>query len=687
MSKEKENLHIEKMAYEEVIKELKKKLDGLHGNITSRIRENLKKHFSQSQVNSMLEGKRVTHWQEEDICRAVALRSLSSKAYSFLRKQVSFPLPSVSTINRWVMKLDVECGVLLSVLHLLKQKALTMSEYDRVCVLSFDEMSVAQQWSYDRGTDTIHSPKSKVQCAMIRGLTKSWKQLVFYNFDTDMTRDVLCDLIVKLEATGMVVVAMVNDLGPSNVKLWNMLGIGINKPSFTNPAASDREVFVFADAPHLLKLIRNNFLDHGFSLNNNFINISSGSVRELVIRSVTDLKAAHRLSHKHIDVQGFQRMNVRLAAQLLSNSTAMALKYFGEQGFLVSHNWEDTSNFLSLANSWFDVFNSRTPREINALKAPYGMHLPEQSKIVEDMLNTAKTMKVGRKGSFFPFQKGLIISCQSLPKLYDFVKTKYNVQYIITHRLNQDGVEHFFGCLRQMGISNQHPSPVEVKYRIRSYLVGKNAELVGRNYNTERENHELSLTGPSFPEDTSQQHSTNDIKDLDSEIMVSAMLFSSMDVNVETENDIENDENNEEMFHVSQANLEECVGTEGLKYFGGYIAHKFPKYDFLGKKEVEESKSWINAVSRRKGALFTPKDDFLKKLQAMERLFVCYHGQKTLRPGKDSMKNLTKEICKYISLPYEIVNFFVKCRVFFRIRILNNNMKHSYKAKKKLKRL
>lgn len=136
-------------------------------------------------------------------------------------------------------------------------------------------------------------------------------------------------------------------------------------------------------------------------------------------------------------------------------------------------------------------------------------------------------------------------------------------------------------------------------------------------------------------------------------MMVSAMLFSSMDVNVETANDIENDENKEEMLHVSQTNLEECVSTEGLEYFGGYIAHKFSKYDFLGKKEVEESNSWINAVSRRKGALFTPKDDFWKKLQAMERLFVCYHGQKTLRQGKDSMKNLTKEICKYISLPYE----------------------------------
>lgn len=159
VTKEKGNLLIEKPAYQEEIKELRRKVESLYGSLSSSVRENLSKCFSQSQVNEFLEGKRFTHWQEEDIYRSLALRSLSSKAYSFLRKQVCFPLPSVTTLNRWVLKLDAECGILFSVLHLLKQKALTVSEYDRLCVLSFDEISVAHQWSYDNGTGTIHSPK------------------------------------------------------------------------------------------------------------------------------------------------------------------------------------------------------------------------------------------------------------------------------------------------------------------------------------------------------------------------------------------------------------------------------------------------------------------------------------------------------------------------------------------------
>ena len=166
---------------------------------------------------------------------------------------------------------------------------------------------------------------------MIRGITSSWKQLIYYDFDTDMSKEILYDIIGKVEAAGFLVVAMVCDLGPTNIRLWNSIGVNVNQTSFTNPAASDRSIYVFADVPHLIKLIRNNFLDWGFNVGET-TNISSACVRELVLRSVHDLKTTHRLSHQHIDVSGVKRMNVKLAAQLLSETTAKTLKYFGQQG-------------------------------------------------------------------------------------------------------------------------------------------------------------------------------------------------------------------------------------------------------------------------------------------------------------------------------------------------------------------
>lgn len=144
---------------------------------------------------------------------------------------------------------------------------------------------------------------------MIRGLVHSWKQLVFYDFDRNMTKDLLFAIIRKVESIGFPVVAVVNDLGPSNVRLWKNLDINTDNTSFPNPSDASREIHVFADAPHLIKLIRNNFLDSGFRLGDGSY-VRSGCVNELIQRSVSDLNTTFRLTANHVSVTGVKRMRV-----------------------------------------------------------------------------------------------------------------------------------------------------------------------------------------------------------------------------------------------------------------------------------------------------------------------------------------------------------------------------------------
>lgn len=75
-----------------------------------------------------------------------------------------------------------------------------------------------------------------------------------------MTVDILNDIIAKLYNIGYNVVAVVNDMGPSNIGLWRNLNISVEKTSFQHPISSTN-IFVFADTPHLIKLARNHFLD------------------------------------------------------------------------------------------------------------------------------------------------------------------------------------------------------------------------------------------------------------------------------------------------------------------------------------------------------------------------------------------------------------------------------------------
>jgi len=62
------------------------------------------------------------------------------------------------------------------------------------------------------------------------GLLAKWKQPIFYDYDCNMTVDLLKTLLEELKSCGYCVVAIVSDLGGANRGLYNELGITEEKP-------------------------------------------------------------------------------------------------------------------------------------------------------------------------------------------------------------------------------------------------------------------------------------------------------------------------------------------------------------------------------------------------------------------------------------------------------------------------
>jgi len=64
-----------------------------------------------------------------------------------------------------------------------------------------------------------------------------------------------------LENCGIQVIGITGDGASTNHTMWSTLGISAKqkslKNSFENPFDKNRKVFVFSDAPHLLKTVRN----------------------------------------------------------------------------------------------------------------------------------------------------------------------------------------------------------------------------------------------------------------------------------------------------------------------------------------------------------------------------------------------------------------------------------------------
>jgi len=94
--------------------------------VEKKMYELLGKMFSPGQIRLILNPSlRKMKWSSKDIAHAISLRSVSPKAYRYMKNILQIPLPGLSTLRRWTSTIDVEPGVLFSVLHCMiaKKKA------------------------------------------------------------------------------------------------------------------------------------------------------------------------------------------------------------------------------------------------------------------------------------------------------------------------------------------------------------------------------------------------------------------------------------------------------------------------------------------------------------------------------------------------------------------------------------
>ncbi|KAM8701335.1 hypothetical protein ACLKA7_011563, partial [Drosophila subpalustris] len=118
-------------------------------------------------------GGKSVQWNRD----AIFFHAAGPRAYRHLIKK-GFPLPSLSTLDRWLHSVDIQPGILNFVISLM-ENAVDMDEEDKMCILYFDEMKVAANYEYDHSLEAVQKPREYVQVAMAQGLRMSWKQPIY----------------------------------------------------------------------------------------------------------------------------------------------------------------------------------------------------------------------------------------------------------------------------------------------------------------------------------------------------------------------------------------------------------------------------------------------------------------------------------------------------------------------------
>lgn len=113
----------------------------------------------------------------------------------------------------------------------------------------------------------------------------------------------------------------------------------------------DTKIFVFSDVPHMIKLLRNHFVDSGFIINNK--EIKKDIILNLLSLQTSDLKITHKISAHNLSVAGAARQKVKLATKLFSHTVAQSITRAASLGYLSNENWSECSQVFKLVRTFF----------------------------------------------------------------------------------------------------------------------------------------------------------------------------------------------------------------------------------------------------------------------------------------------------------------------------------------------
>ncbi|XP_011063570.1 PREDICTED: DNA transposase THAP9 isoform X2 [Acromyrmex echinatior] len=128
------HLETETHKYQQALKEkLYKK------QLVQKMQDKLTPFFTPEQIELFLNLTQKIRWTKEDIEAAISLKSISSKAYRYLRKTKQ--IPAMSTLRKWIADFNTDKGILTDVSAITKEKSQSMTEMERTSVLYSDEIS------------------------------------------------------------------------------------------------------------------------------------------------------------------------------------------------------------------------------------------------------------------------------------------------------------------------------------------------------------------------------------------------------------------------------------------------------------------------------------------------------------------------------------------------------------------
>lgn len=304
---------------------------------------NFQHSFVMSQIRNADRHPKGRRWMFMDKSFALNVLYQSPATYRIMGKFLC--LPSKSSLCSYVGNSEFEVGFGTTVLSKLEKKINFLDEVDKVCTIVLDEMSIKPNYQYNSRLDIVEGVEDLGEgpglghrnvlahhalVIMVQGLRTKWEQPVAYFFSNTSVppkkfKLITIQTIEMLQNIGLEILGLICDMAGTNIGLFKELNVSEECPYFT---VNGKHITAIYDPPHLLKSTRNNVEKYGVTIETCRVEWSNIEKKYDLDNqsSIPDfVKTAHilpKLTKSHIHPNNKDKMKVRYAAQIFSNSVA-----------------------------------------------------------------------------------------------------------------------------------------------------------------------------------------------------------------------------------------------------------------------------------------------------------------------------------------------------------------------------
>uniref|UniRef100_A0A2L2Y813 Transposable element P transposase n=1 Tax=Parasteatoda tepidariorum TaxID=114398 RepID=A0A2L2Y813_PARTP len=473
-------------------------------------------NFLKEQLSLLFTQKNQNRYSTDFLIFSSLFLSISPHAYNFLRSSGYVILPHHSTIKKLIMSYDISPkneSTEENFLSYIKQKFDYLTDADKTVTVMIDEVHLKPFFDF-KGGDILGASYNSIEAAnsayvyMVQSVESSFKDVVAIMPVKTVNADALYEFIKKtligLETIGFHTFCVISDNNSINRKAMSKFSTPPKvQVEYPHPFDSSRKLFFIIDSVHIIKCVRNNWLNqknynscmfypefqvdvtNDIDTNDNVKNVPLKTASFQALRKLHEfersnlVKYAPTLITKSLFPSNIERQNVKLALNIFNRQLIGAINSLKEKCNIL--DLISTAEYIEIFVNWWDIMNVRTVtkgfHKRNEYQKPLRLNdfsFRYLSAFLEWLSLWGKAISdTGRLTS--ETHLALSLTTQGIQKICRYCTEELGLKFILAGKFQTDSLEARFGKYRQLAggqydISITQLYESEMKLRLQSTL-------------------------------------------------------------------------------------------------------------------------------------------------------------------------------------------------------------------------